>query len=399
MSGVWPVLEPVPGDAPGVRALADALEASGQRLADACTDLVRLRDGAVWDGPGGSAFGARIGPVPTVLDRAARRHVCAAAPLRAFADVLEVEQAVVQRAVEDHAEAGDRYLVLEDRAAALVAAGRDETSSELLTLRALQREQVAQLQDAEQRHRAATERLHAADGHCARVLRGLADDELADGAVYRGLRGASGVGHGVGSLAGLMVRVAPPAKPVAVAGDAVGLAADGVLLVGYGEGSGRDLAVTAGASVLGVGGDALRTGAKAGAVLRADGAAVPLARLSAQERIVLGMTQTARERVRAARSMVDVDERATASALVGGPALRGSGTLRARTADAARRLARERVDAVRSELALASAGGRSTQRLYGAGVTLTAASRSADRVVPADEERPAAPPPTLRGAR
>lgn len=392
-----PVLPPVPGWAPGIRALAAAVETSGHRLAAACRDLVRFRDGAVWDGPAGEAFGARIAQVPTVLDRAARRHLGAAAPLRAYADVLEVEQARAQRCVEEHRDAWEAYVALEDRAAALVASGLDESAPDLLVVRARQQEEAATVGRAEREHRAALDRLDAADTRCAAALRALADDPIADPVVYRGLRTLSSVGHGVGVLGSAPATVFPALAAAGTVGEGVGTTADAGLLALYGEGDAAALATTAATAALGAGGQALRAGAKAGVVQRADGAVVGVTRLSTSERVVAGSVHTARDRIAQARARFEVPgDRGTASALLGGPAPRPPRTmtsvsLRQRVVDGARTRVRTRYDTALTELAVVSAGGRSTQRMYAAGVTLSVAEKALPRVV--EQQRRPGPTP------
>ena len=294
-----PAPPPVPGSAVAIRAVADAVEATGLRLGDAAATLVRLRDGAVWDGPAGEAFGARIAAAPSVLDRAARRFLGAVGPLRTFAAVHEEAQAAAQRAIAEVTEAWDGYLVLEERAAVLVGSGLTESAPEMLALRHAQQDEMATVAGAEARHRAAMDRLEAADARCAGVLVALADDDISDTAVYRGLRTLGSVGHGVGYVAMVPARVAPELAVVGVVGDAVGTVADGALLLGYDEGSWRDVTVGAGSAVLGAGGRTLRNGAKAGAVVRADGTVVATA-MTRQERVLAGAVRTARDRVDAA---------------------------------------------------------------------------------------------------
>lgn len=392
MTAAPPISLPgVPGSAPGVRALATALEGTGRRLAAAADDLVRLRDGAVWDGPAGEAFGARVAQAPALLDRAARRHLCAVGPLRQYADVLEEEQAVVQRCVTEHRDAWERVVLLEDRAYALVTAGHEESSAEMLLLRADQQEQLETAARAEVRHHGASERLRAADARCAAMLRTLTDDGLADSLTYRGLRAAGGAGHGTGVLAGMAGRVSPHAKAVGVVGDGLGSLADGALLAGYGEGSWTEVGVSAAASVLGASGSVLRSGAKAHAVVRADGAIVPVRALSTQERLLAGAVTTARARLRATRAVFDLPpDRGTASVLVGGlPPPRPAGSALRRVADAGRRTLRTQQDRARTELSLVSSGGRPAVRMYAAGVTLQAGAKAVPQLAP--EPAPAGP--------
>ncbi len=231
------------------------------------------------------------------------------APLREYAGVLEEEQAVTQRAVEEHAEAWRWFQLLEDRAYALVTAGLDEGSPDLLAVRRAQQDEMATVARAQARHTASRERLAAADSRCSRALAALADDDLADSALYRGLRGASAVGHGVGYLAMLPARLAPECAAAGAVGEGVGTVADGALLLGYGEGSWRDLGVGAGAWALGATGQSARLGARSGATLRADGS-IAVRAMTAEERLRAGVVATARERVAAARARLQRPGRA-----------------------------------------------------------------------------------------
>ncbi len=226
------------------------------------------------------------------------------------------------------------------------------------------------------------DRLEAADARCAGVLDELAHDDIADSVVYRGLRSIGSVGHGVGYLAMVPARVAPELAVVGVVGDALGTAADGALLLGYDEGSWRDLAVGAGTTALGAGGRTLRNGAKAGTVVRADGTVVAQA-MTAPERVLAGAVTTARKRVEAARARLRLPpERGTPSALTGGPPPAPSGTPWRRAAGSARAAVRAQVVSATTELRLVGAGGRQTRRMYAAGVGLEATSRAAPRLVP-----------------
>ncbi|HET7760810.1 MAG TPA: hypothetical protein VFL46_00515, partial [Phycicoccus sp.] len=147
------VLAPLPGDPDAVRLLAERLATTGERLSGLAAVLVRLRDeGAVWDGPAGRAFAARIGPLPGVIDAAARRHLGAVAPLRALADALEDAQVVIAAAQREHDAAEGEYTRLEDHAWTLTAAGVAESDAALLAVRLRQREDVEAMQRAGRRH-------------------------------------------------------------------------------------------------------------------------------------------------------------------------------------------------------------------------------------------------------
>ncbi|QKE84441.1 hypothetical protein [Arthrobacter sp. NEB 688] len=374
-------LAPVEGSAEAVRAVAAACEATGRRLADTAADLVRLRDAAVWDGPAGEAFGARIETAPAVLERAADRFLGAAGPMRAHATALEEEQAHAQRAVVAHREAWDAYRMLEERAAALVAAGGAESDPTVLAVRGAQQDEMATVLHAEAVHAAALERLAASDARCAGVLGALADDDIGDSALYRALRQASSLGHGVGMLAALPTRVAPPLAAAGFVGEGVGTLADGVLLVGYDEGSVRDVGVAAGAWALGFGGQALRTGAKVRTVVGPDGVAVART-LGTQERILLGAGATARTRLQDARVRLMLAPPTAAGVAPSAPVVTGGAAARLRAAGV--RVVRARVASAGRELRLVRAGGAQTVGLYTAGLGLHAAGKGLPRVVPTD---------------
>ncbi|MBR7744396.1 hypothetical protein KC207_13965 [Phycicoccus sp. BSK3Z-2] len=399
------VLEPVPGSGEGLRRLADALGATGQRLADTASDLVRLRDAAVWDGPAGEAFGERVGPVPTVLDRAARRFRGAVGPLHTYAEELEIEQRVVQRAVDRHAEASEEYRLLEDRAWALVSSGVDETDPSLRQVRALQQDRAGVMLEAEREHAGGWERLREADARCAATLRALADDDLADGLGYRGLHAVSSTGHATATAAVMLARKGGgTAAAVGLGAEGLALGADGVLLLGYGEGDWGEVATGAGLAVAGGVGRAATQGARLGAYVRADGTAARVAHISTGDRVALGLSMEAHARVDRARAALRLQAPprparpgGTAEAPAGTrPAAAPAGTVVGKGLAAARARVDDTVRRGRQDWALASVGGVPTQRLYAAGMTLRAGSWTAGKVPDAPAPRPvpfAAPAP------
>ncbi|MFL6081369.1 MAG: hypothetical protein ACJ714_15675 [Ornithinibacter sp.] len=374
--------------------MADRLTGTAQRLSALAGVLARLRDGATWDGPAGDAFGARLREVAPVLDAVATRLGGSSAPLRALADAMAEAQVVVGAAVLDLDESEHAYLVLEDRAVALCAAGRPDDDPDLLVVRHLQVEQVEVQQGARARHAAAAERFREADARCAAILRSLTLDGLADGLPYRVLVGLSGAGQAVASLEPLAT-VVPELKPVVAVAAPVAVAADTALLVAYGEGDGRQLATDAALAATGALGGVLRNGATLGARRTADGV-VSTSRLTAAQRVARGAVQEARARRDALRASFRVPPaRGTASSLVGGPAPRspaggGSGaglTIPAMTVQlrsGARRAAlgvntavRQRADrAFLDDWRLATANGPQAQRMYAAGTTLLVTSKT-----------------------
>ncbi|HET7823478.1 MAG TPA: hypothetical protein VFL10_18290 [Ornithinibacter sp.] len=390
-------LPPLPGHPGAMRLLADRLASTAQRLSALAAVVARLRDGATWDGPAGEAFGARLREVGPVLDAVARRRGGAAAPLRVLAAAMEEAQAVIGASMLDVAEAEHAYAVLEDRAAALVGAGADEGSAELLVVRHLQVEQVEAQRVARARHAAASERFRAADARCATVLRTLSIDDIADPLTYRVLAGVSSAGHDVATL-GPVATVVPELKPVVALADGAAVVADAALLVAFDEGDAGRLAVGAGLAATGAFGGVLRLGSTAGAERTAAGV-VSTARLTARQRLAVGVVQQARARRDALRASFRVPPaRGTPSAVLGGPAprpsaLTGPGPGRGlsvpavvnrlrigarQTAVGARAAARQRVDrAFLDDWRLATANGRQAQRMYAAGATLEVASTAA----------------------
>ncbi len=305
-------------------------------------------------------------------------------------------------------EAEHAYAVLEERVVALVAAGADEGSPEVLVVRHLQTEQVRVQGDARARHAAAADRFREADHRCAAVLRSLSVDGIADSLPYRVVAGLGSAGHDLATV-GALGAVVPELRPVAAAADAVAVAADATLLLAYGEGDLGELARGAGLAAAGALGGVARAGATAGAQRTAAGVVVT-ARLTTRQRLALGAVRSARARRDALVASFRVPpERGTASALLGGPAPRaataaGGAGLAGATAPArlaagarlassrARVLARARVErAFLDDWRLATANGPAAQRMYAAGATLEVTSSTggvvADRVVAQESEQ------------
>ena len=384
-------LAPLPGSPAGIRIVADRLEATSARLGALARVLARLRHGVTWEGPAGDALGARLADVAPLLDAVAARLGGAVAPLRALAHAMEEAQAVIDVAIRSEREAEHAYLALEDRAYALVATGATEDDPALLVLRHLQREQVRARASAQADHRAAADRFREADARCARVLRALVVDEVADPATYRVLAGASSVGHDLAS-AGVLSAVAPQLRPLAAAGEAVGMSADAALLVAYDEGDVATWGSAVALSATGGAGAALRRGAVAGAEHTARGA-VRTRHLTTAQRLALGVAHEARARRDAVRAaLADSPGRGTPSALTGGPVVRAPGVapggatgLLPRARDVARAgAARARAAttagldrAFRDDWRLATANGPAAQQLYVGGASLQLAAGAA----------------------
>ena len=397
-------LAPLPGDPAAVRVLAERLSTSARRLGAIAGALARLRGGATWEGPAGDAFGRRLHEVEPVLDAVAHRLGGAAPPLRVLADAMEEAQQVVTRAVRDDLDAEHAYVVLEDRAYALLSTGRGEDDPEVLVVRHLQRDQAEVRAGARAQHAAAGERFREADLRCARALAALAVDGLTDSLSYRAVAAASSAGHVVSAL-GPAATVVPWLRPVAAGGEALAVAGDTALLIGYGEGDAGALAASAALAATGGAAGTLRRGAVLGARRTSAGTLVTR-RLTAHERLRLGAVAEVRQRRDDLRRRFAVPpERGTPSALLGGPVSgrrAGAAGVRPRPGVAgvrsmagfrsavdarvvrARALAGARADAAfRHDWQLATANGVSAQRMYAAGATLEVATRAGERAVAA----------------
>ena len=397
-----PPLRPLPGDPAAVRHLAGALRSTAARLGAISSTLARLRDGARWEGCAGAAFGARVGEVPGLLDAVAERCAGAAGPLLALAAVLEEVQPVIGVAVHDDDAATATYAALEDRVVLLLASGSTPDAPEVLVLRHLQREQVEAQVRARSHHAAAVERFREVDARVAASLRALAFDEIADSAAYRSLVAVNGTGRGLAAV-GMLGPAAPELLPVALVGDAVASVSQVALLTAYGEGDASLLAADAALwATVGVG-RSLKHGAVAGAEATAGGARATRT-LTHQQRLAEGVVAATRARRDALRAAVaGVPERATASALLGGPAVRAarvpvSGTVAGRASAAAREGASRLREAAHDQLRrrvlddwrLASANGVAAQRMYATGVTLEVAGTAGSRAVAHEREERAA---------
>lgn len=286
------MLRPIPGSPEGVLALTTSLTSGAARLSAIAAVLAGIRQHARWDGEAGRAFGARVAQAPPLLDHVVHRYAGAAAALRALAPVLEEAQAVASRAVHDHDEAERAYAVLEDRAYALLDGGEREESLVVAAVRRAQIEQMRLRQRAEADHRSAWMRFHEADRRCAAALRTVAQDAMVDSLTYRALTTTSAVGSGAAQV-GLVV---PPLRPYAAVAGSVGAVADGVLLLGYGDGDVAAVAASTALAGTGVAGKVMQRGAVAGTATR--GGAVPARTLTQQQRLREGASAVVRDKRR-----------------------------------------------------------------------------------------------------
>ncbi|MBM6404140.1 hypothetical protein JQN72_07770 [Phycicoccus sp. CSK15P-2] len=372
------MLRPVSGSGEGLRRLADALETTGRRLADTAGTLVFLRDRAVWEGEAQRLFLSRIADAPTLLGRATRRFEGAAGPLRRFAAVLEEEQRLATWLSTRHSSACDEILAIENRIVALLDSGREMGDPQVETLLRLQRDEVAVMTESEARHAAAHARVEEADAECARALRALAEDDIADSFFYRGTRTVSGIGHGLGYV-GVVGQWSPHARVAGAVGDTVGLGGDAVLAVFYDEGDWAQIGSDVGMAATGVFGDGLRAGAKLGATTKADGTVVSAA-MRLDDRVVGGSIRAAKDRLREARDSHRLNPPRQESDVQRRPLPQ-----RPTVGDRVSREADYRRRQMAHEYRLVSAGGSSTQKMYVAGASLSAAVKARETTQKVDE--------------
>jgi hypothetical protein len=384
------ILEPLSGCPSGVRDLADRLTASSRRVGDVTTVLVALKGGATWVSSAGEAFGARLAEAPPLLDAVARRLGGAAVPLREIADAMEEAQRVVEGAIRDDSEAQGTYALLEDRAYALISAGADETSPDVVAVRILQRDQVRIRERARARHAAAMERFRAVDARCSASVRALTQDAVTDSALYRLVAGSQTVGRDLAAV-GTVATVVPYLRPVAAAGDVLSVAADTTLLVGYGEGAWSELGTTVAIAAAGNVAGALKIAGTAGATKSASGSVFTRTRrLTTQQRLAVGVTVQARAKRDAilSRFRVEADDRATPTRFIGvtprpvrtTPVWKVS---REQVVARVRTTAQAKADQVFLDgWRRASANGPAAQKMYAAGTTLDLGVKVAPKVLP-----------------
>lgn len=295
------LLRALAGDPGTVISLAGRLAGQGELLLAMAATLRGLADPdtATWDSPAGAAFAARARTGASLLTSVGRRYAVAGVALRPLAAALAEAQVDVGWAVIEREDAWTRAVDLGNRR---VAAEESADPAERAAAAHLHREEIAQLervQLAERRHAAGWQRYAEADRRCATVLHGLVQDGLDDSRTYDTLtglgRGAGAVGDAVGTLA--LFPTFRPLIVVAEACDAVQVAADVTVKVGYGDGDWGTIALIAGASASGPLSDVLKRGSLAtnpAALLTGTRSARRLLRYDTPQRLRIGIAGAGR---------------------------------------------------------------------------------------------------------
>ena len=182
---------------------------------------------------------------------------------------------------------------------------------------------------------------------------------------------------------GSVAAVVPQLKGVAFVGGVVGAVGDAALLVGYDEGSWSDLGTSLALTATGGAGGVLKAAGTAGARRTASGVVVTR-RLTAQQRLAVGVATQARAKRDAIRAKFEVPpDRGTPSRFLGG-ATRAPVTVpllkvtREQVVQRVRSAARAKADqAFLDGWRLASANGPQAQKMYAAGVTLEVGTKAA----------------------
>ena len=298
------LLQPLPGNAGGLEAIAHHLDGSAARFLTLGTVARELGRGAVWDGPAGEAFGAELAQLGPVLQRVEERYTRAAQELRALAPDIDRAQRVVAAAIAQAKDANAQIAALEERIVTAMTAGAEWGSIEALSLRRAQQQQVARVRAAEADHARAWSDFEAADARCAAALRAVAGDDVADPTFYRFLHRTRSIAEttaSVGAIVSLpgvkqLVSRAPVVGAVTAVAGWVALAAETGLTVVYDEGSWAVLAAGAAGTVVGFGGGALKRGATAGSVRTVRGQYISVHRFTAGQRARIGVRAEAAER-------------------------------------------------------------------------------------------------------
>ncbi|MEO6411903.1 MAG: hypothetical protein ABIO48_04890 [Pedococcus sp.] len=260
-------LRPLPGDPGTVRALADRMAGQGELLMAMASTLRGLGDpdASSWVSPAGAAFGARSRAVASLLASVGRRYAVSAVALRPLAAALTEAQHEVTSAVAEREDAWTRAVDLGTRRVMAQECSDPVQRAEAVHLHRQEIEQLERVQQAERRHASGWARYAEADRRCAGVLHRLVQDGLDDSRAYDALTGLSRGAGAVGSIAGTLALV-PVLKPLGVVAgvcDAVQLAADTVVKIGYGDGDWGTISLTAAASAIGPTSAVLKRGALA----------------------------------------------------------------------------------------------------------------------------------------
>jgi hypothetical protein len=266
-------LVPVSGSAAGIRAMAAGLRVLavnvglvGERLAD-------LRAAVLWESPAGDRFGTALGVLPPALDQVRHRYHAAADALDEFADQHQRWAGETERHAVAHRAALDDIHLIEDQMTR--ASVEPDGAGRLTDLYARQRAAIARGTEAEEAFRTGWRGFDAAAGECAARLLAAARDGIVDTEDYDALRRVRALAQGMTSAFGLVGMLPTPLKAFSTAASGVGagtvLAADALLLLGYGEGSWPELLETACWNAAGRGAATMSSAAGIGAVKGLDG--------------------------------------------------------------------------------------------------------------------------------
>ena len=379
------ILEPIPGNPEAVLVLAESLEGSAEDLRATLTSMRGLSVGAVWDGPAGTAFAASLADLAPILQRVLDRYAVAALALRSHAPELAGAQDLAQAAIADAGDASWQISAIERQIETAMSTGETWDSPRVQGLLATQRHQVWRQQRAVGDHHAAWSAVEASDGRCAAALTQCADDPISDPALYRVLHRVSATGSAV-SQVGVLSFAAPELTPVATIAGTAGSVADGLLLVGYGEGDWSSVAVGLGLSAVGSAGGALKKGATAGAIKTANGEYRVVERMATRQRLGVGVSREVGAKIDGLHGLKSVPTgREATTALLG---FQAKMPLRDKVREGVRTsvvgFAEKKL---LNDLRLVRANG--TTRMFVAGVTLQGVEKGTAKVIDRREEKPA----------
>jgi hypothetical protein len=267
------VLVPVSGSTPVIRETAAGLRQLAAAVDGIHAQLLDLRSSATWASPAGERFSAALTLMPTALDQVRHRYLTAAGALEEFAQHHERAAAETERQAVAHRSAHDDVFAAE--AEITVAALDPAQAHRLAQLYAVQRGAIARAMAAEEAFFRAWRAFEGAAEECRDRLQAAARDAIVDTGTYDAVLGVRSAAQSMTAAFAVAGTLPTPVKAFSAAATGIGasvvLAADVLLLVGYGEGSWRSVGETAVWNAAGRGAAAMSRAAGIGAVKAANG--------------------------------------------------------------------------------------------------------------------------------
>jgi hypothetical protein len=398
------VLVPVSGSTPVIRETAAGLRQLATAVDGIHAQLVDLRSLATWESRAGERFAAALALLPTALDQVRHRYLTAAGALEEFASHHELAAAETERQAVAHRSAHDDVFAAE--AEITIAALDPAQTDRLPRLYAVQRDAIARAMAAEEAFFHAWRAFEGAAEECRDRLRAAARDAIVDTGTYDAVHGVRSAAQSMTLAFAVAGTLPTPVKafsvPAAGVGASVVLAADVLLLVGYGEGSWRSVGETAVWNVAGRGAATMSRAAGIGAVKAANGQWSGQ-QLRTAERLRLGRAELAEDLARQREALrTPVADRHLYPAVVGGTRAQMIGPqqpLRMRTMRALETSIDTKIMGVNDRWQMAVAGGGNAVVLQSSSTVISTAARLRSGQQHLDTARTTVPPAAERTRR